>query len=93
MSRLERNKESKLEKLDIPKDIVLSFPKIEIIGRNEIRVENHKGIIIFDKQEIKLKTKVGVLKILGDNFNLLFMGGETLIIEGDLKSLEYEGEK
>lgn len=88
----EKSNINKLDKLDVPRNIVLKMPKVEIVGKNEIKIENHKGIIIFDTNEIKINTKLGVLRIEGANFNLLFMGGQTLVIEGSFKSLEYEGD-
>lgn len=74
------------------RDILKAIPKVEVKGKREITVENHTGIVIFDKDIVKLKTKIGILNIYGDEFNLLFMNGSTLVIEGDFKSLEYEGE-
>ncbi|MGL4450771.1 MAG: YabP/YqfC family sporulation protein [Sarcina sp.] len=74
------------------RDILTAMPRIELKGKKEIIVENHSGIVIFDKDIVRLKTKIGILNIYGDEFNLLFMNGPTLVIEGKFKSLEYEGE-
>lgn len=74
------------------RDILKAIPKVELKGRKEIVVENHTGIVIFDKDIVRLKTKIGILNIYGDEFNLLFMNGSTLVIEGKFKSLEYEGD-
>ena len=35
------------------KDVILDIPKIIVMGRNEITIENHKGIQIFEKNKIK----------------------------------------
>ncbi|MGL4761742.1 MAG: YabP/YqfC family sporulation protein [Sarcina sp.] len=80
------------ESLNKTREIIKAMPKIEIKGKREIVVENHNGIIMFDTDIVRLKTKIGILNIYGENFNLLFMNGPTLVIEGDFKSLEYEGE-
>lgn len=82
----------KLDSLEKTRKIVSKMPKVEILGRRELKIENHKGIIVFDNDKVKINTKLGVLNINGNNFNILFMGGETLVIEGDFKSLNYEGE-
>ena len=31
------------EFLDIPKDLVLDLPKVTLVGRNELYIENHRG--------------------------------------------------
>ena len=80
------------ESFNETRDILKAIPKVELKGRKEIVVENHIGIVIFDKDIVRLKTKIGILNIYGDEFNLLFMNGSTLVIEGKFKSLEYEGD-
>ncbi|WP_297517510.1 YabP/YqfC family sporulation protein [uncultured Clostridium sp.] len=80
------------ENLNKTRDILKHIPRVELRGRNEIVVENHSGILMFDTDIVRLKTKIGTLNIYGEKFNLLFMNGPTLVIEGKFKSLEYEGE-
>lgn len=88
--RIERGKEIISEKLDLPKDVVLDLPKITIVGKSEITIENHKGIILFEKNIIKINTKVKVVNIEGDNFEILYIGDSTITISGKFKSISYE---
>ena len=53
-SKFNRGKEILVEKLDLPKDVLLDVPKIIVIGRNEVTIENHKGIMIFERDKIKI---------------------------------------
>ena len=53
--KLKKRKKVLVDKLEMPKEIVLDVPRITVIGRNEITIENHKGILIFEKNEIKIK--------------------------------------
>lgn len=71
--------------------IVKGFPRIEIKGKTEILIENHNGVLMLDNDIVRLKTKLGILNIYGEEFSLLFMSGNTLVIGGEFKSLEYEG--
>lgn len=88
--RIERGKEIISEKLDLPKDVVLDLPKITILGNSEITIENHKGIILFEKNIIKINTKIKVVNIEGDNFEILYIGDSTITISGKFKSISYE---
>lgn len=88
--RFERSREIISEKLDLPKDIILSVPRITIVGDNEITIENHKGIILFDRNIIRINTKVKVVNIEGENFEILYIGDSTISVSGKFKSISYE---
>lgn len=80
------------EGLNKVKSILKSEPRVQILGKNEILIENHKGIIALENDIVKIKTNIGILTLVGSNFNLLFMEGPTIVVEGKLESLSYGGE-
>ena len=88
--KLEKAREIFTEKLDLPKDVILNLPKITIVGNNEITIENHKGIILFERNIIKINTKVKVINIEGESFEILYIGDSTITISGKFKSVGYE---
>lgn len=88
--KFEKSRDVIAEKFDLPKDVVLNLPKITIIGNNEITIENHKGIILFESDIIKVNTKVKVINIQGENFEILYIGDSTITISGKFKSVSYE---
>lgn len=88
--KIERSKEIISEKLDLPKDVILNLPKITIVGDEEITIENHKGIILFERNIIKINTKVKIINIEGENFEILYIGDSTITISGKFKVISYE---
>lgn len=88
--KFEKSRNIIAEKFDLPKDVVLNLPKITIVGNNEITIENHKGIILFERDIIKVNTKVKVINIEGENFEILYIGDSTITISGRFKSVSYE---
>lgn len=90
-NKINKTKETLAEKLDLPRDVVLNLPKITITGDNEITIENHKGVILFEDHEIKVNSNVGLITIEGMHFEILFMGGSTLTVSGKFKTVRYEG--
>lgn len=86
-----KTRENIASHLDLPRDILLNIPKINILGDNEITIENHKGIILFEEDQIKVNSNVGLISIFGKNFEILFIGGNTLTISGKFVSVVYEG--
>lgn len=83
-------KENLAEKLDIPKDIILQYPKITVIGNNELTIENHKGIIVFKEDAIKVKSNIGTVNIRGVNLEILYISSATIVLSGKFKVIEYE---
>lgn len=84
------NKKNKiLEKIDLPKDVMMDLPKITILGDNEITIENHKGIESFEDECIRIKTNNGIIKIEGRNFEILYIASETIVLSGKFKSVDY----
>ena len=79
-----------MDKFNKAKEILVENPKIEVRGNREVLVENHKGIIILTDTLVRIKTKIGILNIHGNKFNLLFMEGATIVISGEFVSLNYE---
>ena len=88
--KIERTREILSEKFDLPKDVTMNLPKITIIGNSEITIENHKGIILFERSIIKINTKDKIINIEGENFEILFIGESTITISGNFKLISYE---
>ncbi len=71
-------------------ELIDQWPKITIIGKDEIIIENHNGIEIFGKNDITIITKVGRISLYGDDFKIVFMSGGTIVINGIIKKVEFE---
>jgi len=89
--RLSRIKRGIANKLDFPTDIVMDIPKIDIsiLGSEEISIENHKEILTFNENLIKVSTASGIIKVKGNNLEILFIGESTIIIGGKFKAIAY----
>ena len=88
--KIERTREILSEKFDLPKDVTMNLPEITIIGNSEITIENHKGIILFERSIIKINTKDKIINIEGENFEILYIGESTITISGNFKLISYE---
>ncbi len=76
--------------LELPDDIALDLPKITIIAKKEITVENHKGIMKFSTTELVINTSLGALTIEGDSLEIAFVGGTTISLKGNFKGVVYD---
>ena len=77
--------------LDFPSDVVGKGPKITIIGRHQIMVENYISVVSFSDEEIRLQTAEGDVCFLGKELVLKVILAMELRIEGELSSLSFEG--
>lgn len=90
-NKFNRGKEVLIEKLDLPKDVLLDVPKIIVTGRNEVTIENHKGIMVFERDKIKINTNMSPIEIKGSEFEILYIAASTITIKGCFNSIEYVG--
>lgn len=88
-NKINRGKEVIVEKLDLPKDVLLDVPKIIVIGRNEVTIENHKGIMVFEREKIKINTNMSPIEIKGSEFEILYIAASTITIKGYFDSIGY----
>lgn len=77
------------ETLKLPREVMLDLPLISLTGREEIMIENFKGILEYGDDRIRINTKCGVIRITGKNLVLGQITSECLNIKGVLSSIEF----
>lgn len=82
-------KESISNALELPKDIVLDVAKVILIGTDNVTVENHKGIIEYNEDQIRINTSSGVLTINGSKLNIKSILQEEITITGEIYCISY----
>ena len=75
------------EVLDIPADALAGLPKLELVGDCELRVENHKGILAYGREEIHISGGIYLIKIAGQELELRAMTGVELLITGTITQI------
>lgn len=87
-------KQSYLEELSshlhLPADILAGAPIITATGRNELCLENYKGIIEFTGNQIKIQTKVCRITIEGKHLNILYFTEDEMRITGYIQAIYYQ---
>ncbi len=75
---------------ELPKEIIMDLPKISLIGDMQISIENHKGIIEYTTEKIRINTKDGILIVIGEDLFLKSILTETIVIRGEIRSIEFD---
>lgn len=83
-------KEKMADLIEIPKEIVLNYPKMTVTGKKEIVVENIIGIIEFTDKLIRLSTETHILKISGYKLIIKNLSADGIEITGEIVNIEFE---
>ena len=75
------------EVFDLPADALAGLPKLELVGSGELRVENHKGILAYGREEIHISGGIYLIKISGQDLELRAMTGIELLITGKIAQI------
>ena len=88
---MEKRPRSLLEKtvqaLDLPADALAGVPRVELVGDQEVRMENHRGILAYGDQEIHVSGGAFVIKVVGEGLELRAMTGLELLITGHITAI------
>ena len=76
------------EVLEIPKETILSIPKINIVGKERVHIENYTALLDYKNDNIRLKYQDGVIDVLGKNFEIKVIGEENIVISGEIDSVK-----
>ena len=77
--------------LDLPGDVTLGLPRVTLIGRMWLLVENHAGVLHFSSRRLTLSTSHGVLEIDGRNLVIRMIGAAEVIVEGEIDGFRFHG--
>ncbi len=72
----------------LPFDIFNENFKVINFGNKVIYIEQFKNIISFENFEIVIKLSHGVIKITGENLKIKNMNLNTIVINGNIKTME-----
>ncbi len=82
--------------LRLPQDVMIDLPRVTMIGQLHLYIENHKGLLTFKEDEVRLLLQSGQLLIKGHSFLIKSMMPGDLLLEGmiiDIRFIDgFEGE-
>ncbi len=75
--------------LDIPRDLMMDLPKVVLIGDLQVFIENHRGILVYTSEQVKVNTVLGELEITGSDLALRNILPDEIMVEGKIKSIAF----
>lgn len=73
---------------DIPPEVALDVPKTTWIGRLQLQIENHKGIVEYTSHKIRVRTGIGQLVVTGSRLKIGSILGGEIVIDGQIMGVE-----
>jgi len=67
---------------ELPPDIILDLPTMRMAGNEELVISNHKGIVEYTKEKIRVKTKLGIARILGQKLVIKEINRDDIVVTG-----------
>ncbi|MDX9870809.1 MAG: sporulation protein YqfC [Clostridia bacterium] len=75
--------------LEIPSDILYDLPKITLIGNLQLYIENHRGIIAYAPEAIRIAASTGEVEILGRELIIRSISREEIYLDGQINGIRY----
>ena len=78
-----------METLKLPKDMMTGASIVTVIGKEEVLVENYRGIIEYSSESIVLQGKNCRIMICGCRLFISYYTNEDMKIEGMISLIKY----
>jgi len=69
-------------------EVMLKIPSVTIAGGKNVTILNYGGIIDYDEEFMSFSTSIGVIKLMGLNFQIKTITDEEITLEGEVSGME-----
>lgn len=77
------------ELFDLPADVIAGLPHLEMIGGRQLYLEHHRGILSYSDTAIDINSGSLVVRVRGEDLELLAMTAEELRVGGRIDAVEF----
>ena len=76
----------------LPGEVLLDLPRLVMLGNSRLVVENHRGLLEYTEETVRIKTaQGGEIRVTGQGLNLLYMVKEELGLAGRFLRIDLSG--
>lgn len=73
---------------DLPADVLSALPCVELMGDCQMLMDSHQGILSYSREVIDINGGSLVVRVTGEELELMAMTGCELRIRGTIKKVE-----
>lgn len=75
---------------DFPGEILTGVPVVELKGRAEAVVINHRGVVAYGPEELRIASALGPVRVRGEGLTIFRMNRERIVLHGRIAAVELE---
>lgn len=72
-----------------PQEVVSDVPRVALVGRKQVLIEQHHGLLAYQPEEVLLRTGVGMLRIGGQELELHTYSATEAEVTGCIASVAF----
>src|SRR5690625_3832023 len=76
--------------LEMPGDVVLDIPRTTLIGKVQVHVENHKGVLYFAPTCVRIGTRDGEMVVTGRRLKIGSIYKDEVVVEGQIENVQLD---
>lgn len=77
-----------MERLDLPGELAVGVPHMELTGQRQFFMAQHKGVLSYSTELVEISGGSLVVRLMGRDLQLLAMTDEELRICGSIEKVE-----
>ncbi|PSR23624.1 MAG: sporulation protein YqfC [Sulfobacillus acidophilus] len=93
MSERGRTVQRVTEMLEIPPEVLVNVPRVEVVGHLQFRVENHRGLEQYQPHRIVLRIPDGHLIVTGHDLIIGWIDRNEILVTGPVRSLIFRTDR
>lgn len=77
--------------LDLPDEVLMDVPRIDIVGHLQMRLVNHHGLKTFERERVVIRLGAGSVVVRGRDLVIGWIDREEILVTGVIFSIQFEG--
>ncbi len=75
---------------ELPRDVVMDLPTATLIGNLQCLVENHRGIIEYLPDKVRINTSRGEVVVTGRRLAIGSISQDDIVVEGRISGFAFQ---
>jgi sporulation protein YqfC len=73
--------------LELQHDVALNLPVLHITGGERLLMENHRGLLEYGRNKIRIASTAGTVEIAGEDLAIRSVGRDDVLITGNITNV------